>query len=109
LAEAVRGLAHVACLSPDISGIVTQTLGQDFAPATGAARIYAPGFNALAARNDHPLIKPLRGGADVSSGDPGSFRRFLVQRVCAFSVDGTRRDNGPRQSEARQQSGNRAR
>jgi hypothetical protein len=102
LAEAVRGLAHVACLSPDISGIVTQTLGPDFGPATGAARIYAPGFNALATRDDHPLIKPLRGGADVASGDPGSFRRFLVQRVCAFSVDGTRRDNGLRQSEAHQ-------
>ena len=88
LAEAVRGLAHVACISPDATGIVTQTLGPHFGPDTGAARIYAPGFNALAAQGDHPLVRPARGPPDVPLGDPGSFRRLLVQRVCAFSVDG---------------------
>ena len=90
LAEAVRGLAHVACLSPDTSSIVTQTLGRDFGPDSGAARIYAPGFNPLAAQDDHPLIKPVRRRVEAPLGDPGSFRRFLVQRVCAFSVDGTK-------------------
>jgi len=91
LAEAVRGLAHVACISPDASSMVSTTLGQDFGAQTGAARVYAPGFNTLAASGDHPLIRPVRGGTDASWSDPGSFRRFLVRRACALSVEGSAR------------------
>ena len=87
LAEAVRGLAHVACISPDAAGIVTRTLGPQFGPDAGAARIYAPGFNALADQDHHPLVRPATGLTGVPAGDAGSFRGLLVKRVCAFSVD----------------------
>jgi hypothetical protein len=86
LAEAVRGLAHVVCVSAPMAGIVAERLGSDFVPNSGGARIYAPGFNTTAQQVDHPLLKPLFQGKS-RSGDPGLFRRTLVQTVCAISVD----------------------
>jgi hypothetical protein len=87
LAEAVRGLAHVACLSESVIGIVAERLGSALVPSSGAARIYSPDFATTARQTDHPLVKPPQRRVDARSVDPGSFRRMLVQRVCAISVD----------------------
>ena len=83
LAEAVRGLAHVACLSPDMAGEVMARFGKDFRLVHGAARIYAAGFSSDSAPLDHPLIRDT----SVRATDPGAFRRFLCQKMCAMSVD----------------------
>ena len=83
LAEAVRGLAHVACLSSDIAGEVLARFGKDFRLVHGAARVYAAGFSANAALPDHPLIRDT----SVRATDPGAFRRLLCQKICAMSVD----------------------
>lgn len=82
LAEAVRGLAHVACLAPDLAGEVVMRFGKDFGLVHGAARIYAAGFNPDAFPQDHPLIRDT----SVRAKDPGAFRRLLCQKVCALSV-----------------------
>ena len=82
LAEAVRGLAHVACLVPDLAGEVVRRFGKDFGLVHGAARIYAAGFNPDAFVQDHPLIRDT----SVRAKDPGAFRRFLCEKVCALSV-----------------------
>lgn len=88
LAEAVRGLAHVACLAPDVASAVAARFGTDFGVVHGAARIYAAGFNPDAFPQDHPLIRDTSSRAQ----DPGAFRRLLCQKVCALSV-GTRSDS----------------
>lgn len=83
LAEAVRGLAHVACLKPDVAGEVSVRFGKDFRLVHGAARVYAAGFSANSALPNHPLIRDT----SVRATDPGAFRRLLCQKVCAMSVD----------------------
>ena len=82
LAEAVRGLAHVACLAPEVASEVVMRFGKDFGLVHGAARIYAAGFNPDALPQDHPLIRDT----SVRAKDPGAFRRLLCQKVCALSV-----------------------
>ncbi|MEO7338184.1 MAG: hypothetical protein ABIV63_16550 [Caldimonas sp.] len=86
LAEAVRGMAHVACLSSELAGDVAQRLGENFVPVSGAARIYVPGFGADARPEDHPLLRPAPRDADSRVNDAGAFRRVLLQTVCALSV-----------------------
>ena len=85
LAEAVRGLAHVACLTPELAPDVAQQLGHEFGIVPGAARIYAPGFAANSQSRDHPLVRDSR-AAGLRSEDAGAFRRLLCQKVCALSV-----------------------
>ncbi len=87
LAGALSGLAHVACLSPTAASVVCERLGGALGPGSGAARIYAPGFSTLAAPNDHPLLRPERLRSGTTSEAPGSFRRSLVEHICAVSVD----------------------
>ena len=82
LAEAVRGLAHVACLAPDLASEVVLRFGKDFGLVHGAARIYAAGFNPDAFVQDHPLIRDT----SLRATDPGAFRRLLCQKICALSV-----------------------
>ena len=82
LAEAVRGLAHVACLAPEVASEVVLRFGKDFGLVHGAARIYTAGFNPDAFVQDHPLIRD----SSVRATDPGAFRRLLCQKVCAMSV-----------------------
>jgi hypothetical protein len=85
LSEAVRGLAHVACLAPDIAAEARMRLGKKFGPVPGAARIYAPNFTKEAVPGDHPLIRfPSSSSSD--SGNPGAVRRLLCQTVCGMSV-----------------------
>ena len=86
LAEAVRGLAHVTCISSELAPVVARTLGQGFAIAHGSARIYSAGFHPEAAVQDHPLMRPVRPGGEPTTEDPGAFRRALCRKICAMSV-----------------------
>lgn len=86
LAEAVCGLAHVACLTPDAIAGFTDRFGRRLAPAPGAVRIYMPGFLPSAESRDHPLIRPARPAEGETEVDAGAFRRFVCQRVCELSV-----------------------
>ena len=88
LAEAVRGVAHVACIAAELSPLVAQTLGRNFTVAHGAARIYAAGFHLDAGAPDHPLLRPLAGSSAAPAEDPGAFRRALCRKVCALGVRG---------------------
>jgi hypothetical protein len=90
LAEAVCGLAHVACLTPDGIAGFTERFGRRLAPAPGAVRIYMPGFLPSAESRDHPLIRPARPAEGEVEVDAGAFRRFVCQRVCELSVVATR-------------------
>jgi len=86
LAESLSGLAHVVCLSPAVAELVSERLGKALAPNSGAARIYAPGFDPADTPDDHPLIKTAKRRAGEVPDDAGSTRRLLVQQVCGFSV-----------------------
>lgn len=86
LAQAVRGLAHVACIAPDMAGLLTTRFTRSRGPAAGAARIYRPGFTVAAAGSDHPLIgDPAAKGAQRLA-DQGAFRRLLCRRICELSA-----------------------
>lgn len=90
LAEAVRGLAHVACLTPEAAAELRNRLGQRFAPMPGAVRIYAPGFTPDSEARDHPLLRkaapagPAEGEEAVE--DPNAFRRLVSRRVYALTA-----------------------
>ena len=86
LAEAVRGLAHVTCISSELAPMVARKWGQGFAIAHGGARIYSAGFHLEAAAQDHPLMRPARPNGEPSTEDPGAFRRALCRKICAMSV-----------------------
>lgn len=86
LAQAVRGLAHVACLAPDLVSDVTHRLGKHLAPVQGAARIYGPGFTKAAIPKDNPLLRDPAAPSTRRDNDPGGFRRLVCRRVCAMSV-----------------------
>ena len=86
LAQAVRGLAHVACLAPDLISDVTNRFGKNLAPMQGAARIYGTGFTIGAAPKDNPLIRDPVAPSIQRDGDPGGFRRLVCRQVCAMSV-----------------------
>lgn len=86
LAEAVRGMAHVACVAPDLVSDVTHRLGKGLGPVQGAARIYQPGFTATAIPKDNPLIRDSTAPSAQRDDDPGGFRRLVCRRVCAMSV-----------------------
>jgi hypothetical protein len=85
LAESLRGMAHVVCLSPPIVAALRREFGPALAPVAGAARIYRPGFQAGADPREHPLVRNLA-MPDGSSPPPAAFRRLLCQRVCALSA-----------------------
>ena len=87
LAEAVRGLAHIACVDPSVSPQVKERLGADFGLVAGAARIYAPRFHPDAPVPDHPLVRNNgNAGGAGNPEDAGAFRRLLIRRICAMSV-----------------------
>jgi hypothetical protein len=86
LAEAVRGLAHVACLTPELAVQAAERLGQHLGPAPGAARIYRPGFDVNAVPKEHPVVRDHSAGSPEAL--PGSFRRLLCHRVCTLSTVG---------------------
>jgi hypothetical protein len=86
LALAVRGLAHVACLAPEVAAAVPAALGQGSGVVHGTARIFAPGFHARAPNERHPLLRDTRAAGSEPGEDPGSFRRLLVRHVCAMGV-----------------------
>lgn len=87
LAEAVRGLAHVACVAPDVAAAVKGRLGESFGLVAGAARIYAPRFDANATVAENPLIRNSAPVSASAAPDAGAFRRLLCRRVCAMSVE----------------------
>jgi hypothetical protein len=96
LATAVRGVAHVACLTPQTSADVRLRWGSDLAPVAGAARLYSPNFHTgLAAAMPHHELAPLwhdpRPPGTPRSVEPGAYRRLLCQRVCGLSVGQRRR------------------
>ncbi len=91
LAEAVSGLAHVACFSRQMAAGLTDLLGPGLGLVHGAARIYAPAFNApgMSASPDtvdHPLVRELTPQGDSQAQDPGAFRRQLVRKILAMGV-----------------------
>lgn len=86
LAEAVSGLAHVACFSRQMAAGLVDFLGPGLGLVHGAARIYAPGFNASATTADHPLVRELKAQGDSQVQDPGAFRRQLVRKILAMGV-----------------------
>jgi hypothetical protein len=86
LALAVRGLAHVACLSPEVAAAVPAILGPGSGLVHGTARIFAPGFHARSQHERHPLLRDKRPVDAEPSADPGSFRRLIVRHVCAMGV-----------------------
>ncbi len=86
LAEAVRGLAHVACVSPEMAVEVKAQFGPGLSLSPGAARIYAPQFQLDDASIKHPLVRDNRPQGEARTEDPGAFRRRLCQKICAMSV-----------------------
>lgn len=88
LAEAVRGLAHVACIEPDMAIELARQFTGPLAPVPAAARIYRPGFSAAAARGDHPLIREPARRVAATAIDQGGFRRLLCRRICEMSAAG---------------------
>ena len=86
VAQAVRGLAHVACIAPDLVSDVTDRFGKNLGPVQGAARIYRPGFTEPAIPKDNPLIRDPTAPSAQQANDPGGFRRLVCRRVCAMSV-----------------------
>lgn len=86
LTLAVRGLAHVACLSPEMAAAVPGALGPGSGLVHGTARILAPGFHARSANERHPLLRDNRPAGAEPGEDPGAFRRLLVRHVCAMGV-----------------------
>ena len=86
LAEAVRGLAHVACVDPSVAAGVKERLGEDFGLVAGAARIYTPRFSADALVPDHPLVRDTHASGLAKPEDAGAFRRLLIRKICAMSV-----------------------
>ena len=89
LAEAVRGLAHVACLAAPALRTVSAAWGRALAPVPGAVRIYVPGapLQPEAARC-HPTVHPAREATapDGARRPAGDFRRQLLRRLCQLSV-----------------------
>jgi hypothetical protein len=85
LAEAVRGLAHVVCLTPELAANAAPRLGRNLVPVPGAARIYRLNFRPAAAASEHPIIRPAAFTAGEAT-DPGELRRHLCRLVCAMSV-----------------------
>ncbi len=85
LATAVRGLAHVACLSPEVAADVAAHLGPHLGVVPGAARIYGAGTAIANSSQHHPLVRNHHAGAS-SPANAGAFRRQLCQRICALSV-----------------------
>lgn len=95
LALAVRGLAHVACLSPEVAAAVPGQLGPGSGLVQGTARIFAPGFHARSHTERHPLLRDKR-PADAEPGtDPGGFRRLIVRHACAMGVKTFAGPRGP--------------
>lgn len=86
LAEAVSGLAHVACFSRPMAVGLSDFLGPGLGLVHGAARIYAPGFNASSTPADHPLVRETKGPGATLTEDPGAFRRQLVRKILAMGV-----------------------
>jgi hypothetical protein len=86
LAEAVRGMAHVVCLSPDLASSAAQRLGKNLVPVAGAPRIYATHFRPDAHPRDHPILRPHAQPLAAKAVHPGALRRLLCRRVCAMSV-----------------------
>lgn len=86
LAMAVRGLAHVACLSPEVVSELAAQLGPHLGVVAGAARIYGAGVPIAASSRLHPLVRNHHQAADSSAALAGAFRRQLCQRICAMSV-----------------------
>ena len=89
LAEAVRGLAHVACLTPEAVDALAERVGRQLAPVAGAARIYLPGFTAGAGVGEHPLVRaparrPVEG--EAAGAHAAAFRKLLLLRLCAISA-----------------------
>lgn len=89
LAEAVRGLAHVACLTPEIAMEAGARLGMKLAPVPGVPRIYASNFSPAASSKQHPLIRMLNPPATPAGTDPSALRRLVCRKVCLLSTQST--------------------
>lgn len=85
LATAVRGMAHVVCVAPNMAADVAGRLGPQLGVVPGAARIYRAALVPAAPPKDHPLLRAAaeEEGPAISKG---AFRRTLCQAICAWSV-----------------------
>lgn len=87
LAEAVRGLAHVACLTPTWAQAAGDRFGARLAPLPGVPRIYAPGFMPEDEPRMHPHMRLApRTDSDAPGSDTAAMKRLLSRRICAMSV-----------------------
>ncbi len=91
LATAVRGVAHVACLTTQTCAEVRLRWGAELAPVAGAARLYPPGFSlgmstAQPAAELAPLWRDPRPPGTPRAVEPGAYRRWLCKQLCAWSV-----------------------
>ena len=85
LAEALSGLAHVACVGSPVLAEVAKLLDPDMAPVAGAAQIYESPSNALTPKGPHSLIRQSRrAGSGLIDGS--HLKRMLIQRACALSA-----------------------
>jgi hypothetical protein len=89
LAQSVRGLAHVACLSPSTIRACGEVLEPHGRPVQGAVRMILPGYAPDADESMSPLLE-LRAGRGATSGTEASdFRRRLCQQLCRVSLSAT--------------------
>lgn len=88
LARRVQGLAHVCCLPPPATLLLTEQLGRRLSVFDGAVRAYHPGFFAEADPLKHPLVRAARVNEWVGKDTTGptAFTQFLVEQLHAFSV-----------------------
>jgi hypothetical protein len=86
LSEAVRGLAHVVCLTPALAASTAQRLGENLVPVPGAPRIYTTNFRPDAHPREHPIVRQHSQPAAAKAEHPGALRRLLCRKVCAMSV-----------------------
>lgn len=87
MATTMKGMAHVACVTPEARLVVARRLGARLSPVQGAARIYGPGLGPDDPPGHHPLVRPP--GPDDTPRDKApvvSFRQSIIRSACATSA-----------------------
>jgi hypothetical protein len=84
LARSLQGVAHVVGLPANQCQWLSDELGRDLGVFRGAVRVYMPGFNAHADKQDHPLYLAERIVMDKSQK---SFDKLLGRRIRGSTVD----------------------
>ncbi|MGE4240480.1 hypothetical protein [Ramlibacter sp.] len=90
VAQSVRGLAHVACLTAPALGEWSKLCGRAASPVTGTARIYVPGYGARSTGNDVAppsfSVLPRPDLATEGKSQATELRHRLSRQLCALTV-----------------------